>query len=134
MPHLDWRKARAKAVLQADPRGSRLALSAARAELEALIAELVLVYREGTELRVELSGGFMLYFKRRDDGSRALLAHPSSEEWVITLALATDAGASAVTRLRGLSQGARFAFSELVELGFPSNVDLEIAYEEGEGS
>src|SRR5689334_14001649 len=67
---------------------SQLVLKIQRQEQTSLIQELEGVFlRSEGELRLVLSDQWVLYWKQRESGSRALVAHPEANLWVGTIAL-----------------------------------------------
>jgi hypothetical protein len=89
----------------------------------------------GRELRMDLSGGWTVFWKSRESGSRLLLAHPEHQEWVATVALEPALGQKLVERLKELNAGQSLTIHELGEelgiefynLGAVSNVEIQIA-------
>ncbi len=80
---------------------------------------------DGGELRLELPHRWDLFWKLRESGSRALLAHPESEQWVGTLALDGDFGRRLLSALKNLRNGESLKLSTLGSLEYMSNLEIE---------
>jgi len=126
MPYLNWKNRDVRKSIEphADARSTlTLALSVEeRAELLPFLEEVYL--RGGSELRLDLPGEWIVFWKTRDSESRLLLAHPQHEEWVATVALDADHGHRLVERLSELQAGDALPVTELGAIGAVSNVEI----------
>lgn len=93
-----------------------------RAELLGFLEEVYL--RGGSELRVDLPGNWILFWKTRESESRLLLAHPQHDEWVATLALEAEHGRRVLDAVRALQMGDVVSLSEQGAIGSISNVEV----------
>jgi hypothetical protein len=103
--------------------GRALTLGLSRDAAETLLVALAAI-EQGTEkeLRVDLPQGWTLFWKRREDDSRLLVAHPTDQTWVGTLALSP---AHFEALRHAVSSGGRFSvFEGHSGVGDVSNFDL----------
>jgi len=129
MPYLDWKDAALH--LEVTPHArlkTQLTLSLGGQEVRTLIALLEDIYLgEGGELRLALPENWVLFWKRRDEESRTLVAHPQSQEWVGTIALESDMGRKLLFSLKNLEEGQSLILSDLGLFGTMSNLELVIS-------
>lgn len=76
------------------------------------------------ELRLDLPGEWIIFWKKRGDESRLLIAHPQESEWVATVSLTEEHAAASLERLEGLAPGDRLDLGELASTGSVSNLEL----------
>ena len=82
----------------------------------------------GLELRLSLPEGWTLFWKRREEGSLALMAHPEANEWVGTLALDLDFGIQMLRFLRELKEkGQSFSLDQCGTLRPVSNLEARFS-------
>ena len=145
MPYLNWKEpkegkssAHSMRPLPAGSEGrSQMGLSFTGEEVQLLIPYLEeIFFRGGYELRMDLFGGWTVFWKSRESGSRLLLAHPEHQEWVATVALEPALGQKLIERLKELMAGQSLSIHELGEelgiefysLGAVSNVEIRIIF------
>lgn len=135
MPYLDWKQNPSPNLVEVrdhPTRQTELILNLGKADASLLREDLAAVFAAGssgtTELRLELPAGWTLFWKRREEGNRLLLARPETGQWVATLALDADlakkfdefladvAPANSSSLFRFSEQGSLWSFSNL-ELG-----------------
>jgi hypothetical protein len=145
MPYLNWKEQKRikQEIGPLAPGGShepgdklRLTLSLESGPL----LELLPLLREafapgGGELRLDLPRGWIVFWKRREGESRLLLAHPQTDEWVATVALSGEHGASLLERLDRLASVAPGAsgpgelhLGDLAATGGVSNLELTLVH------
>ncbi len=132
MPYLDWTPEELEVSLiqevsQSNSSRTQLTLKLGSKEIQSFIGELESIYG-GTsrELRISLPQGWTVFWKKRDSGARALLAHPQSNEWVSTIALEADQGKQLISFLNALEIGQSFNLSQRIALDQVSNLELVI--------
>ncbi len=119
-------------AIQKSPRETLLTLKVLKEHLDILVPELEDILgtpansERTEELRLVLPQNWLLFWKKRSEGARLLLAHPNSNEWVGTVALGDDWGARVLAGVRGLEVGQKFIFSAVGQLHTVSNLDLVI--------
>lgn len=140
MPFLDW------SVLNEHEELVRLevkTLSAEKSQLkviiqkekaQSLISQLIFQLEEtflhqAGELRWSLSGQWVLFWKLREEGNRALLAHPKAQEWVGTIALELECAKQVLQRLAELKLGSSLSLNEVSCFGSLSNLELILSIE-----
>lgn len=129
MAYLDWKNPEMKLEVEPHVRYQtqlKLHLSPDRREVLAKALEEVFVHA-GRELRLGLPGGWVLFFKLREDGNRLLLAHPTEPEWVGTAALEKRRGMDLIQALKESPSGEGFQsikLSELAPLASVSNLEI----------
>jgi hypothetical protein len=128
MPYLNWSEARIQiSTSTLSPVMTQLTLELGSQEIQSLAQVLDEVFSgQSSELRLSLSQEWVLFWKKREDGSRALLAHPQEKEWVGTLALESGEGEKWSQSLKALNSGQAIHLSHLVRLATVSNLDLVI--------
>jgi|GEM_PF-929910 hypothetical protein len=128
MPLLSWLDVRVShEQREISPGHVKLILRLSQVQIEALCKELENVYqRQGRELRLVISQEWTLFWKLRVDGSRVLLARPTAQEWVGTVALEQQAGEKLLKGIRELELGAHLLLHEWVVLHPVSNLVLQI--------
>ena len=137
MPYLDWTPEELEVSLfqevsQLNPPKTQLTLKLGSKEIQSLIGELEAIYSgSARELRVSLPQGWTVFWKRKDSGARALLAHPQSDEWVSTIALEADQGKQLISFLNVLEIGQSFSLSQRIALDHVSNLELMIVKSSG---
>ena len=87
-------------------------------------------YRDEGELRLDLPSNWVVFWKKREQGSRTLLAHPQKEEWVATLALEFDLADRMMSKLKELGNQGSLLLSELGPLDSISNFEIELLQDE----
>jgi len=130
MAYLNWKDSSATLVQVASHSiyGTQLILRLLPEQLQELIAELQDLYLQGgSELRVRLPQDWIMFWKRRDDGSRCLLAHPEKNDWVGTVALDPLAAEKVLFALKTLEVGRSLVLSELCVLDSVSNLEVSIS-------
>ena len=153
MPYLDWSTGSVQVHVQETRPGSKtlLRLEISRDEAESLMSFLEGLFvigqasdspqkvaqefaqEFGLELRLSLPHGWTLFWKRREEGSLALMAHPEAEEWVGTLALDMDFGIQILRLLRELKEnGTSFSLNQGGAIRSVSNLDVQFARRENE--
>ena len=126
MPYLNWKTREIRKTIEphADAR-STLALNLSAEERAQLLPMLEEVYAHGgAELRLDLPGEWIIFWKSRESESRLLLAHPQRDEWVATVALESEHGRRLLQRLGELGTGDALSISELGAIGSVSNVEI----------
>ena len=128
MPYLNWKD---ESLLQAQGPHSQyqqqLALELTSALLEELVSALEEVYlRRGSELRIAIKDQWLLFWKWRESDSRILLAHPTEDEWVATLALNPDFGKAMLLALKNLKTGQSLSVSQVGPLSTVTNLEVVI--------
>lgn len=104
---------------------TQLKIKVGQNELTDLLASLEETFlKQAGELRVQLPQNWVLYWKLREEGSRALLAHPEPEEWVGTIALELALAQKLFLSLKNLKSGQSFYLSQVGILGSVSNLEL----------
>jgi hypothetical protein len=97
-------------------------------QVHSLVQYLEEVYQDSRqELRLGLSPEWTLFWKQREEGCRALMAHPEKDEWVGTLALEVMAGKKLLSALINLKEEPSFQLSKSVTLASVSNLDILIS-------
>lgn len=150
MPYLNWRSGETRPggtyrqeVIQeipreeaSAPRGGRpprpilLRLTLGPKALEELVLRLEeLQAPPAAELRVDLPEGWILFWKKREEESRLLIAHPQPGEWVATAALEPGHGSRLIAALRRLGKGDSHPVSQGGRIGKVSNLEIVIAVE-----
>jgi hypothetical protein len=131
MPYLDFTATPVRVEFATHPQlQNQLTLALKNSERAVLIDQLAdLFLNEGLELRLSLPGNWVLFWKRRDDGSRTLVAHPQSGEWVGTVALAADFAEKFILSLKSQAEGQSLKLSSLGQLGAVSNLELIILFD-----
>jgi len=131
MPYLNWseKELKLEVLPERDPpqqiTGLRLGLD--ERLLEALVLSLEEIFlQEEPELRLSLGRGWTLFWKSRQEGARALLAHPEPDVWVGTIGLEKVQGKRLVSDLKKLETGQWIYLSQFVDLGTLSNLDLSL--------
>lgn len=144
MPYLDWKNLTPQQLRQdigpSTPEGSgdkmKMTLSMESAELATLAGFLRDTLDPATsgELRLELPRGWIVFWKKREGDSRLLMAHPQTDEWVATVALASQPAAQLVEGVEQLAApGATQHAVSVGELAAPdgwgsvNNLELVIA-------
>ncbi len=135
MPYLNWKTAETRPPggfsqeVGAHPRREhQLKLELSRPALEELIPQLEEALGEvGNELRLDLPGEWIIFWKARDTESRLLIAHPQPNEWVATAALEPAHGARVLSALRELKEGDSLPLSRGGTLGGVTNVEIIIS-------
>ena len=128
MAKVDWSQAK---ILKQVVAGSRfewqMNLQMDLSDLQASIQYLEDVYlRDQGELRVDLPEKWVKFWKKRDFESRSLMAHPSSNEWVLTLALTEAFGIFVIDTMKRMKPGDKLVLSQIGTLAKQSNADLII--------
>lgn len=128
MPFLSWvEESVSHESVEVSPGRMRLVLNLSEGHRVTLLKSLEeLFYKPGKELRLVVSEEWTLFWKVREEGSRLLVAHPQSQEWVGTVALERQAGQALVDRLRQLEMGASLTFHEVLPIHPVSNLVLQI--------
>ena len=128
MPFLSWvEESVSHESVEVSPGRMRLVLNLSEGHGVALLKSLEeLFYKPSKELRLVISEEWTLFWKVREEGSRLLVAHPQSQEWVGTVALERQAGQTFVDRLRDLEMGASLTLHEVVPVHPVSNLVLQI--------
>jgi hypothetical protein len=131
MPRLSWRDGAPHPATSTHPTfQTELALALTEAQARELAGELVKALApSGAELKLELSGGWTLYFKLREQGlSRLQLAKPQIDQWVASLHLSPEHSQRLISGLEQLysSEVDRFRLSELGSLTAIVNFELVI--------
>lgn len=131
MPYLDWtQKPVALSTTSLTAGKLQLTLGLRVEEIRRLEADLSEVYFQGgSELRMGLPNQWVLFWKKREDGSRAIVAHPQPEEWVGTVALDESFGRQFISALQGLAaegrnEGGKLTLSQIGSLASVSNLEL----------
>jgi hypothetical protein len=129
MPYLNWKEREIqKSMAPSSSSPSTLSLTLTPRERAEIVPFLEEIYvRGGSELRLDLPGQWILFWKSRESESRLLLAHPQKDEWVTTIALEKEHGLRIIERLRSAdsaSAGDAFSISELGVVGQVSNVEV----------
>lgn len=128
MPHLNWREEPPTQSVQPNDRFENVLRLAVphRKRLELLERlESVLAESGDGELRWDLPGSWILFFKRRPSESRLLLAHPESQVWVLTVALEPAHAAALLSAVRAhCDQAGETSLRALGVFGRVSNCDL----------
>jgi hypothetical protein len=128
MPYLDWTEKKPKQEVSQAQTMTCLSLELSDPLLQDLVIQLEdLFLSQGRELRLSLDHGWTLFWKRREDGARALLAHPESETWVATIGLEIEQGKRLISGLKSLEQKKSIVLGHQVNLGPVSNLDLVIS-------
>ncbi|MCM2279385.1 MAG: hypothetical protein NDJ89_15020 [Oligoflexia bacterium] len=135
MPRLNWKSgpvARLEPVEAHPKAGSLLRVSVAFASLPELVHALGEAFEgEHSELRLELPQEWLIFWKRREQESRLLLAHPEPGVWVATVALELPAALALLQGLRKARPGDSVAVGELAgksgRIGSVSNVEILIS-------
>jgi hypothetical protein len=78
------------------------------------------------ELRVDLPRNWILFWKLRDGESRLLIAHPQSEEWVMTSALNAEHASRFLSALGALEPGNSLSLAALAPVARVSNAALRL--------
>ena len=95
--------------------------------LAGLVSFLEGVYQQNQgELRVDLPQRWVKFWKKRDFDSRSLIAHPSLDEWILTLALTEDFGNQVIVALKKMGAGETFVLSQCGKLSQQSNAEWVI--------
>lgn len=137
MSFLNWVDQQASyEVSRPNSRTTQLSLKLSQKQLQALCAHWAEVYSPEAsfevplaweELRLVLSEQWLIFGKRREGESRALIAHPAPHEWVATVALDIQDGRKLISSLRDLKLGQSLILSQTMSLAVVSNFDLRIA-------
>jgi len=110
---------------------NQLVIKLKRQELLELVNELEELYLSGAgELRLIVSHEWVLFWKERESGNRALQAHPEENQWVGTVALEKkDAQIfllSSKNMLKNMQEGQSLTLGECVTLASVSNLDVTL--------
>jgi hypothetical protein len=126
MPYLDWTQKSVRLIATPLTGGKlQLTLGLKREELQRLESDLTEVYLQGgRELRMGLPQEWVLFWKKREEGSRLLVAHPQPNEWVGTVALDEAFGQQLLSGLKKLEEGASFTVNRLSPVASVSNLEL----------
>ena len=129
MPHLNWKELPVSLDFSSHQLTLGLRVEELKISTESLeplcVGESPQLGVRGPELRLSLPG-WVLFWKRGGSESRILLAHPSPDEWVATLALETEFFRTMVAALQRLETGQSLMLSQLGSLGRVSNLDVVI--------
>lgn len=110
---------------------SKLRLTLSAVNLAELIPQLEdLFLRDGNELRLDLPQNWIIFWKKRADESRILIAHPNPGEWVATAALEISHGKDLIMALKDLQPGQTVEMSEMGRVGGVSNTEIAISRSE----
>src|SRR5438046_1151507 len=88
MPYLNWKEdslhLETLALENSIPNSAhQLKIKLNAAQVKSLSEQLEEIYlSDAVELRLSLPKGWTIFWKRREEGNRSLLAHPEAEEWV----------------------------------------------------
>ena len=108
-----------------------LSLSMEAAQAQELSAALQDVLGSGVpagELRLDLPGNWIVFWKVREGEGRLLIAHPEKEEWVTTVALSAAVGLELLRQLESWSAGQSIALGRLGPFGSVSNADVTLIH------
>src|SRR5690348_16805674 len=107
MAYLDWKELPIHLETTVRSRlKTEVSLKVRAKEAQELCSHLQEVYAGSVhELRMGLPRGWVVFWKKKEGGSRALLAHPSEHEWVATLALEAEFGQKLLFSLKNLEEG-----------------------------
>jgi hypothetical protein len=131
MPYLNWTRTSLRPVASAHPTRETELTLVLTDELWLELRERIgpiLAGSEAGELRLDLPGGWTLFWKRREGESRLLMAHPEHEEWVATLALGSD---HAERVLSAFGTETRLRVGELGEVAGLCNFELALERRSG---
>ena len=128
MPYLDWKDAPVSLDVKVfEDSRVQLTLALGSAERDTLLNQLQLIFwSQGHELRMRMPNSWILFWKSRESGSRALVAHPEANEWVGTFALEVSFGQSWVSTLQALSSGETAILGAVGALDSVSNFELSV--------
>ncbi|MCM2323279.1 MAG: hypothetical protein NDJ90_08445 [Oligoflexia bacterium] len=82
---------------------------------------------EEREVRLELPREWLLFWKRREEESRLLLAHPEAEVWVATVALEAAHARALIACFGSAGRGDSITVGELGRVGEVSNLEVVIS-------
>jgi hypothetical protein len=94
---------------------------------EELLPALQSTFEQGAgELRLDLPQEWSLFWKLREGESRVLVAHPSTDQWVGTLALEKPFAEKLIARLLVLSTGQDLRIGSVAAVSGVSNLELTL--------
>jgi hypothetical protein len=129
MPYLSWiEKTVGANARPLDRLRAELRLELGSEEIRDLTEYLEAIYvQRAGELRLEINSQWVLFWKRREDGSRTLMAHPEENQWVGTIALEDQMSSRVIATLQALQAGEEFSLRQIGELASVSNLELIIS-------
>jgi hypothetical protein len=80
--------------------------------------------QQAGELRLDLPNEWSLFWKAREGDTRILVAHPSKDQWVGTIALEPQFASRLIERLEKSVSGDEIRFSSVDTVSKQSNLDL----------
>lgn len=129
MPFLDWKglPVRLDVKVLSEVK-SELTVSFQKKDTPSLLSHLGEIFlHQAGELRWALPQDWVLFWKPRSEGNKALLAHPNAQEWVGTIALDPECAQKFLQLLADLEPGKSILLSELGSFGSFSNLELRFA-------
>jgi hypothetical protein len=131
MPYLNWKEKTLKLEMKVHSETrTALKLSLTDDLIQDLASNLEELFStKAGELRLQLPDNWVLFWKMREEGGRALVAHPNPEEWVGTLALEPSWGEKIILALAQLKKGESLELNRLFSLATVSNFDLTLSRE-----
>jgi hypothetical protein len=79
---------------------------------------------EAGELRLDLPEEWSIFWKKREDDSRLLIAHPQKDQWVATVALTEEYATKVLHEVSTLTAGESYDFGKP---GSVCNLELVIS-------
>jgi hypothetical protein len=131
MSYLDWKKTPLR-IKSIDLSQSKIQLFLALSDewIQPFVTALEDVFvRQSGELRMHLPEGWVLFWKLREEGNRAIVAHPQANEWVGTIALDANFGQMWISSLKKIQIDQSLLLSGVARLERVSNLELILSRE-----
>ncbi len=128
MPYLNWKEKLLNLEMKIPSEAKvELLLTVSDDLIQELVSNLEeIFYAKGGELRLQLTENWVLFWKIREEGGRALVARPSEDQWVGTLALEPTWSKEMINALTQLKKGESLKLDQLFSLATVSNFELTL--------